>query len=149
MNQHADLEGMNQLLKGSYMGESIFQDLKENLKNQKLISEFGHFLSIFQMHKDYLQSYVEKEGGTPSDDAGVMGSITDFLFHMKTMTITSDEEIISQSIDHMAMAIKALDEFEKRHSFLEVDEQKILSMMMHDYQSIYSTLKRIAIEFHV
>lgn len=147
MDQETLNREVNQLLKGTHMGASIFQNLREKLQSDALIHEFDTILEKFHIHEHSLTAEVIANDGDAQDSAGLMGSMADAMNRMKTMFFTTDKEVIDEAVKDMAMAVKAVEEFKNRHGCLNEHMNKVLHIMIDDYRSIYYNLKHYQVGF--
>lgn len=141
------IEELNQLLKGTHMGASIFEDLRSKLNSETLNKEFNEILFALHTHEKSLTALIISEKGEPIDSAGLLGSITDMISHIKNLSLTSDKEILEEAAKNMKSADKALKEFNQRHNVLNPNMEKTISIMKEDYKSILHKLERFTIEF--
>ena len=141
------LEELNQLLKGTHMGASIFEDLREKIKSETLHKEFDEILLMLHIHEKSLTGLILAHGGEPIDSAGIMGAITDVISHIKNLTVDSDKEVLKVAVHNMEMGAKALHDFDARNFILDDETEKTIAIMKDDYASIYHKLDRYRIEF--
>lgn len=147
MNQDEISEDINQLLKGTHMGASVFEQLRENITSEKLKKEFHEILEKLRMHEYSLTALVIANHGDPMDDAGIMGTLTDVMYHVKSAFIDNDKQILNEAAKCIASAIKAIHKFIERHGVINENVKKTLAIMKDDYESIYHTLHKYLIEF--
>lgn len=147
MEQNKLNEELNQLLKGTHMGASIFEDLRDKLKSEKLKEEFHGILEKLRLHERSLTSLIMVNDGDAVDSAGIMGTITDMMYSLKNMLITEDKQVLEEAVKCMATAQKALHDFQSRHKILSDNIKKTIHIMQDDYGAIYHTLHKYLIEF--
>lgn len=147
MNQNELNEELNQLLKGTHMGASIFEELRDKLKSDKLKKEFHEILEKLRMHEYSLTALVNANHGEPVDNAGIMGTITDIMYDIKNMFIENDKQILEEASKCMESAMKALRKFDDRNYILGENMSKTFAIMKEDYESIYHMLQKYLIEF--
>lgn len=147
MNQNQISEDINQLLKGTHMGASIFEQLRENIASEKLKKEFHEILEKLRMHEYSLTALVIANHGEPIDNAGIMGTLTDVMYNVKSAFIDNDKQILKEAVKCMEAAIKAIHKFIERHGVINENVKKTLAIMKDDYESIYHTLHKYLIEF--
>lgn len=147
MAQNKLNEELNQLLKGTHMGASIFEELRDKLSSDKLKKEFHEILEKIRMHEYSLTALVNANHGDPVDNAGIMGTITDIMYNVKNAFIDNDKQILEEAIKCMKSAMKALHKFDERHYIEDENLTKTLSIMKEDYESIYHMLQKYLIEF--
>lgn len=138
---------LNQLLKGTHMGTSIFKDLREKLKSDMLKKEFDEILSTFRLHEKSLTALIATEGGEPVDSAGLMGTITDMVGHLKHLSLNSDKEVLETAVKNMRTAAKAVHDFDDRHIIGNPNVEKTIHIMKDDYGSIFHKLDKYLTEF--
>lgn len=141
------LEELNQLLKGTYMGISIFEDLKGKLQSERLQAEFHGLLDKLRMHAHSLTALIKTCGGEPVENAGIKGTMVDMMENLKNMMIHDDKQVLEEGIKNMDMAKKALHAFDERHFVLNDEMQKIMNIMREDYDAMYHMMKKYLIEF--
>lgn len=147
MNENKLTEELNQLLKGSHMGANIFENFKEHLKSEELKDVFTQILDNLRTHERALTALVISEHGDPEDNAGFKGTIADFMQNMKTLTLSTDKEILDEAVNAIEMAIKAVRDFDEKHFTMKEDMEKTIRIMQEDYSSIYHMLHKFSIEY--
>lgn len=147
MEQNKLNEELNQLLKGTHMGASIFEDLYDKVKSEKLKNEFHEILDKFRLHERSLTSLIMANDGEAADTAGVKGTITDMMYKIKNVMITNDKQVLEEAVKCMEGAQKALHDFQGRHKILAENVEKVIHIMQDDYGAIYHTLHKYLIEF--
>lgn len=147
MEQNKLNEELNQLLKGTHMGASIFEDLYDKVKSEKLKNEFHEILDKFRLHERSLTSLIMANDGEAADTAGVKGTITDMMYKIKNVMITNDKQVLDEAVKCMEGAQKALHDFQGRHKILADNVEKVIHIMQDDYGTIYHTLHKYLIEF--
>ena len=140
MEQNKLNEELNQLLKGTHMGASIFEDLYDKVKSEKLKNEFHEILDKFRLHERSLTSLIMANDGEAADTAGVKGTITDMMYKIKNVMITNDKQVLDEAVKCMEGAQKALHDFQGRHKILADNVEKVIHIMQDDYGTIYHTL---------
>lgn len=140
-------EELNQLLKGTHMGASIFEKLRESVTSEKLKEEFHEILEKLRMHEYSLTAMVIANHGEPVDDAGVLGLVTNGVYNVKRAFLRNDKEVLEEAIKSMEAASKALQRFEDKHFEVDKNLRKTLHIMEDDYKSIYHMLHKYLIEF--
>ena len=138
---------LNQLLKGSYMGIQIFEDLKTKLQSEQLRKEFHGIIDKFHMHAHSLSALVQTCNGEPVETAGVKGVITEVMETIKNLKIRNDCQILEEAVRNMDAAMKALNKFISTYPIENEHMRKILRIMQEDYESIYHMLHKYLIEF--
>ena len=126
------LEELNQLLKGTHMGASIFEDLREKIKSETLHKEFDEILLMLHIHEKSLTGLILAHGGEPIDSAGIMGTITDVISHIKNLTVDSDKEVLKVAVHNMEMGAKALHDFDARNFILDDETEKTIAIHATD-----------------
>ena len=122
------VQELNQLLKGTHMGASLFEDLKTKVEDPKLIKLIDDCLKRLRKHMELLAHHVREMDEEPAEDGGFFQGISEIAAMVKTMPIVEDE-----------MAIKALNTFEQKQYILEPMVQRSLYYMRDDYMIIYHT----------
>lgn len=145
--ENENVTALNQLLKGTHMGTSIFKSLKEKLKSDMLKKEFDEILSTFRLHEKALTALIETQGGEPVDSAGIMGTITDMIGRFQHLSLDNDKEVLETAVDNLRSASKAINEFEHRHIIANPNVEKTVHIMRDDYGSIFHKLDKYLIEF--
>lgn len=147
MERERIVQELNQLLKGTHMGASIFEDLRGKLESEMLHKEFHDFLQTFHLHEKSLTALIEAYGGEPLDTAGVMGTITDVISHIKNMAIGSDKAVLDTAYDNMQSALQAIRDFDTKNYMPDKQIEKTVGIMKADYASILHKLEKYRIEF--
>lgn len=141
------LEACNQLLKGTHMGASVFEDLQTKLSSHELHKAFKEFLRVLKHHEEMLTLYIEKRSGEPVDTAGIMGSIVDFMEMVKHVMIVTDIDVIEEATKAIEMAVKAVKDFDDKHLSTDAELKKMIKIIQDDYSSIYHTLHKFSLEY--
>lgn len=147
MENEKKVEELNRLLKGTHMGASIFEDLRLKLKSETLKKEFDEILETFHLHEQSLTALIETYRGEPLDSAGVMGTITDIISHIKNIAVFSDKEILEVARKNMKTAMEAIYSFDAQRYIENVNVQKTVDIMKADYASIFFKLEKYETEF--
>lgn len=140
-------DALNQLLKGTYMGISIFENLKSQLQSETLHKEFDEILFALRIHEKSLIALLKSKGFDASYHVGIMGSITEFIENIKSKMLTSDKEVLESAIYNMRMAEKAILVYDDKYSMFDDGLIKIFQIMKEDYMSFYHKLNKYLIEF--
>lgn len=140
-------DALNQLLKGTYMGISIFENLKSQLQSETLHKEFDEILFSLRIHEKSLIALLKSKGFDASYHVGIMGSITEFIENIKSKMLTSDQEVLESAIYNMRMAEKAILVYDDKYSLFDDELIKIFQIMKQDYMSFYHKLNKYLIEF--
>lgn len=133
------VQELNQLLKGTHMGVSLFEDLKMKVEDPKLIKLIDDCLKRLRKHMELLAHHVREMDEEPAEDGGFFQGISEIAAMVKTMPIVEDEELAKECVRYMEMAIKALNAFEQKQYILEPMVQRSLYYMRDDYMIIYHT----------
>lgn len=142
-----ETDSINQLLKGTYMGISIFENLKERLKSEMLKKEFTEIIKTLQIHQHSLIALLKSKKLEIAEHTGVMGTITEIVEDLKSKILDSDYEVLEAAIYNIKMAEKAILVYDEEHFLFDDGIIKILRIMKQDYMSIYHKLNRYLIEF--
>ena len=142
-----ETDSINQLLKGTYMGISIFENLKERLKSEMLKKEFTEIINTLQIHQHSLIALLKSKKLEIAEHTGVMGTITEIVEDLKSKILDSDYEVLEAAIYNIKMAEKAILVYDEEHFLFDDGIIKILRIMKQDYMSIYHKLNRYLIEF--
>lgn len=144
------VQELNQLLKGTHMGASLFEDLKTKVEDPKLIKLIDDCLKRLRKHMELLAHHVREMDEEPAEDGGFFQGISEIAAMVKTMPIVEDEELAKECVRYMEMAIKALNAFEQKQYILEPMVQRSLYYMRDDYMIIYHTLPSVRfIEYEI
>lgn len=100
------VQELNQLLKGTHMGASLFEDLKTKVEDPKLIKLIDDCLKRLRKHMELLAHHVREMDEEPAEDGGFFQGISEIAAMVKTMPIVEDEELAKECVRYMEMAIK-------------------------------------------
>ena len=100
-------EELNQLLKGTHMGASLFEDLKANVRDDQLRRLIDDCLKRLRKHEELLTHHVELMHEEPSEDSGFFGTLSE-LGAMVRQAMLDERELVNECMRYMESAIKAL-----------------------------------------
>ncbi len=146
MNSKKVNKALNQLLKGTHMGTSLFKFLQKKLKTKRLRKLWKEMINTLSDHEKILTKLIETYGGEPVDTAGIIGTMTDVLYKMRYIFLSDEKDILELSITSMEQGRKALSAFVLRKKFPNKDIDKIVRTMKKDYEEILYELKRFQLE---
>lgn len=147
MDKQHQTEELKQLLRGTYIGISVFENLKEHLKSKELKEVFAQILDNFKTHERALAALVIAQHEEVPRDLGMQGKLSQLMQAIKSMTLASDKEILSEALKALKMADDELKEFTERHYTLREDVEKTVRIMQDDYAGSYHMLHKFSIEF--
>ncbi len=139
------VQELNQLLKGTHMGATLFEDLKIKIKDHKLRQLIDDCLKRLRKHTELLENHVRVMEGEPAEDGGFFQGISEMVEMIKTFPIEEDAELAKQCLKYMESAIQALNQFEQKQYILEPMVQRSLAYMRDDYQIIYHSFHQYSL----
>lgn len=131
------VQELNQLLKGTHMGASLFEDLLVKAQDDKLKRLMKDCLKRLRKHEELLRHHVETMNEQPSESAGMFGTIAEMVQMIHQLQIENDAQVAKECLNYMESAIQALNAFEQRQFILEPMVQRSLYYMRDDYMIIY------------
>lgn len=131
------VQELNQLLKGTHMGASLFEDIKCKANDPKLIQLIDDCLKRLRKHEELLTKHVLTMEEEPAQDGGFFQGISEMVEAIRTLTIDEDVELSKECMKYMEYALQALNKFEQKQFILEPMVQRSLYYMRDDYQIIY------------
>lgn len=131
------VQELNQLLKGTHMGASLFEDIKCKANDPKLIQLIDDCLKRLRKHEELLAKHVLTMEEEPAQDGGFFQGISEMVEAIRTLTIDEDVELSKECMKYMEYALQALNKFEQKQFILEPMVQRSLYYMRDDYQIIY------------
>ncbi len=131
------VQELNQLLKGTHMGASLFEDIKWKANDPKLIQLIDDCLKRLRKHEELLTKHVRTMEEEPAQDGGFFQGISEMVEAIRTLTIDEDVELAKECMKYMEYALQALNKFEQKQFILEPMVQRSLYYMRDDYQIIY------------
>ena len=137
-------EELNQLLKGTHMGASLFEDLKANVRDDQLRRLIDDCLKRLRKHEELLTHHVELMQEEPSEDSGFFGTLSE-LGAMVRQAMLDECELVNECMKYMESAIKALNQFEQKQLIMEPMVQRSLYYMRDDYMIIYHAFHQYAL----
>ncbi|MEF9961177.1 MAG: DUF2383 domain-containing protein [Erysipelotrichaceae bacterium] len=139
------IEEINQLLKGTFMGIFIFNNLVEKLQSDELKKMYNEIIIIFKNHEIGLSRQVKKLKGIPVNSAGFKGTIVDMMEMAKNLLIINDMQVLEEGIKSIKAANNAIRIFDNNHFVISEELQKDIIIMKDDYASIYHKLHKCLI----
>ena len=87
------VQELNQLLKGTHMGASLFEDLKGKANDPALIHLIDDCLQRLRRHQELLEEQVRMLEGEPAMDGGFFQGISEMVEKIRTFPIEADVEL--------------------------------------------------------
>lgn len=131
------VQELNQLLKGTHMGASLFEDIKIKVKDPVLRQLIDDCLKRLRKHEELLTKHVRTMEEEPAQDGGFFQGISEIVQMIRTLPIDDDAELSKECMKYMEYALQALNKFEQKQYILEPMVQRSLYYMRDDYQIIY------------
>ncbi|MEG0519887.1 MAG: DUF2383 domain-containing protein [Erysipelotrichaceae bacterium] len=139
------IEEINQLLKGTFMGIFMFNNLVEKLKSDELKKMYNEIIIIFKNHEIGLTRQIKELNGIPVNSAGFKGTIVDMMEMAKNLLIINDMQVLEEGIKSIKAANNAIRIFDNNHFVVSAELQKDIVIMKDDYASIYHKLHKCLI----
>lgn len=136
-------KALNQLLKGTHMGATLFEDLE--VKDEKLKQLIDDCLKRLRKHEELLSHHVEQMQEAPSEDGGFFGVISELGAMMRQAVLDDEQDLVQECMKYMESAIKALNQFEQKQLIMEPMVQRSLYYMRDDYMIIYHSFHQYAL----
>lgn len=131
------VQELNQLLKGTHMGASLFENLRYKVNDPKLKQLIDDCLKRLRKHEELLSKHVRMMDEEPAEDGGFFQGISEFMEMIHTLPMVEDAELAKECVKYMEYALQALNKFEQKQYILEPMVQRSLYYMRDDYQIIY------------
>ena len=146
MDNQTIVNSLDQLLQGTYMGISFFEDLKNLTKNQRIHSQFEEILSILSQHKTALSKAILFYHGEVNEEklSTMMGEM---MSKFKNLMLSDEGSILGEAAKGIDMGIKQLKDFNDQNFALAPAVAKDIKIMDDDYQSIKHQIHKLFIEF--
>lgn len=138
MNEEEVLETMNHLLQGAYIGIDSYNrylnhiddyDLRHRLEKQELLHQrIAHELS----------SHIRDLGGIPAENAGLKGTMANFIVNLHLAGNRSAFEILNLIADGLRAAI---DKLERAAMKLEGDSKALVEKHLIQDRAMYREIE--------
>ena len=138
-------KALNQLLKGTHIGATLFEDLEVKVKDEKLKQLIDDCLKRLRKHEELLSHHVEQMQEAPSEDGGFFGVISELGAMMRQAVLDDEQDLVQECMKYMESAIKALNQFEQKQLIMEPMVQRSLYYMRDDYMIIYHSFHQYAL----
>ena len=140
------VQELNQLLKGTHMGASLFEDLKGKANDPALIRLIDDCLQRLRRHQELLEEQVRMLEGEPAMNGGFFQGISEMVEKIRTFPIEADVELAKECIQYMESGLQALNQFEQKQYVLEPMVQRSLGCMRDDYQISYHSFHQYVLQ---
>ena len=89
-------KALNQLLKGTHMGATLFEDLEVKVKDEKLKQLIDDCLKRLRKHEELLSHHVEQMQEAPSEDGGFFGAISELGAMMRQAVLDDEQDLVGR-----------------------------------------------------
>lgn len=134
------LKDLNTLLQGTAMGINTYKDYLSACQAVALKKTLSDALKVFEKHKNELEKHIQSLESQYQTKASIKEAIAEFFEKIKAELADNDRTLLDYAIKGIDMALKAVQDFKKKHHGLQHDCLKAIDEMEKDYRKIYQDL---------
>lgn len=140
------IHDLNTLLQGTHMGSSTFMDYCNATQSKDLKKALNHALTIFRKHEEALIQHLRRLDEKQSENSSLGSFFAEFFEKIKAELANNDCTLLDYAIRGIDMALKAVQDFKKKHHGLQQDLLDAINDMEKDYRKIYQDLIDLKLE---
>ncbi|MDX8360393.1 DUF2383 domain-containing protein [Cytobacillus sp. IB215316] len=141
MENNVVIKELNALLKGRYMGIHAYESYMQNVKDDELRKDLQQIQQNHKEHANLLAERIQKLGGKPVDNPGIVGNVKELVSEIKGFPDTK-EGIVQGLIDgENTYSIKMSEDIVRGD--LDDESLKIVEKIIDEDRSHVQHLKNI------
>lgn len=134
------VKDLNTLLQGTSMGINTYRDYLHSAQAEELRKRLSEALRVFEKHEMDLKEHIQNLDSSYEKTVSFSGIMAEFFEKIKAELAENDRTLLDYAIKGIDMALKAAQDFKKKHHDLEQKLLHAVDEMEEDYRSIYQSL---------
>ncbi len=134
------IDDLTTLLEGCNMGINTFLDYVKETNSNQLKNELVNSIEVFKNHEKHLKNHIKTLGVRASGETKISVLVAEFFEKIKAQTSPDDRKILDLAINGIDNALKAVQDFKKKHAHMNEETKSAVEELENDYKKIYQNL---------